>query len=59
MDLPMGFGMTLAQNEQAMKKFEALTEEEKQAVVQKTHTVSSKREMQSLVKSLTDDNLSI
>ncbi len=59
MDLPMGFGMALAQNEQAMKKFEALTEEEKQAVVQKTHTVSSKREMQSLVKSLTDDNLSI
>lgn len=59
MDLPMGFGMALAQNEQAMKKFEALTEEEKQAVVQKAHTVSSKREMQSLVKSLTDDNLSI
>ncbi|MGN0534971.1 MAG: hypothetical protein ACI4IR_03105 [Eubacterium sp.] len=59
MDLPMGFGMALAQNEQAMKKFEALTEEEKQAVVQKTHTVNSKREMQSLVKSLTDDNLSI
>ena len=59
MDLPMGFGIALAQNEQAMKKFEALTEEEKQAVVQKTHTVSSKREMQSLVKSLTDDNLSI
>lgn len=59
MDLPMGFGMALAQNEQAMKKFEALTEEEKQAVVQKTHTVSSKREMHSLVKSLTDDNLSI
>lgn len=59
MDLPMGFGMALAQNEQAMKKFEALTEEEKQAVVQKAHNVSSKREMQSLVKSLTDDNLSI
>lgn len=59
MDLPMGFGMALAQNEQAMKKFEALTEEEKQAVVQKTHTVSSKREMQSLVKSLTDDTLNI
>lgn len=59
MDLPMGFGMALAQNEQAMKKFEALTEEEKQAVVQKTHTVSSKREMKSLVKSLTDDNLII
>lgn len=59
MDLPLGFGMALAQNESAMKKFEALTEEEKQAVVQKTHSVNSKREMQSLVESLTDNTLDI
>ena len=26
LDLPLGFGMTLAQNENAMKNFEAMTE---------------------------------
>lgn len=51
--LPLGFGMALAQNEPAMKAFEALSETEKQAVIQKTHSVNSKREMQQLVASLT------
>ncbi len=31
MDLPMGFGMALAQNEAAMKQFESLSEAQKQA----------------------------
>ena len=49
---PLGFGMALAQNEAAMKKFESLTESEKLAVLQKTHSVRSKQEMQQLVSSL-------
>lgn len=52
LELPLGFGMALAQNEAAMAEFEALTEEEKKAVIQKTHSVSSKKEMHSLVNSL-------
>lgn len=48
----MGFGMALAQNEAAMRQFEALPETEKQAVIQRTHSVNSKREMQRLVDSL-------
>lgn len=35
-DLPLGFGMALAQNETAMQQFEALTTKQKEAVVNKT-----------------------
>lgn len=52
LELPLGFGMALAQNEATMKKFESLTESEKLAVLQKTHSVRSKQEMQQLVSSL-------
>lgn len=51
-DLPLGLGMALAQNEAAMKAFESLSESEKQAIVQRTHGVRSRREMQQLVASL-------
>lgn len=53
-DLPLGFGMALAQNEPAMKKFTSMTDHEKQAIIQKTHNVSSKAEMNALVSSLVD-----
>ncbi len=52
-ELPLGLGMALAQNEAAMKRFESLSEPEKQAFVQKTHSVASKAEMKALVSSLT------
>lgn len=52
--LPLGLGMALAQNEAAMKRFESMTEPEKQALIQRTHQVKSKREMQQLVNQLTD-----
>lgn len=52
-ELPLGFGMALAQNEAAMHAFETMTPEQKQAVIQKTHTVMSKAEMRRLVDSLT------
>ncbi|MGN1002649.1 MAG: YdeI/OmpD-associated family protein [Oscillospiraceae bacterium] len=48
-ELPLGFGMALAQNEAAMKAFEALTDMEKQDIIRKTHSVRSKSEMQQLV----------
>ena len=52
--LPLGFGMALAQNEAAMKHFEALPEAEKQALIEQTHYVSSKKEMRQLIDGLTD-----
>lgn len=33
LELPLGFGMALAQNEAAMKRFESLSEPEKHAVL--------------------------
>ena len=51
-ELPLGFGMALAQNEAAMQKFEGMTEAEKQDFLQRTHNVRSKAEMQQLVASL-------
>lgn len=54
-ELPLGFGMALAQNESAMKSFEQLTEEKKQDVVQKTHSITSKSEMAAFVNSLASD----
>lgn len=55
--LPLGFGMALAQNEPAMKAFESLSESDKEALIQRTHTVSSKKEMQRLVASLTENTI--
>ena len=52
--LPLGLGMALAQNEAAMKRFESMTEPEKQALIARCRQVKSKREMQQLVKQLTD-----
>lgn len=52
-DLPMGFGMALLQNQQATQAFYALSPAQRQAVIDRTHAVSSKSEMQSLVSSLT------
>lgn len=50
----MGFGMALAQNEAAMKRFEALSEADKQALIEQTHNVRSKQEMRQLVAGLCD-----
>jgi len=51
-ELPLGFGMALAQNEAAMHRFESLTETEKQAVLRQVHNVHSKAEMRQLVSGL-------
>ena len=51
--LPLGFSLALAQNPQAMQVFANLSETKRQEILQKTHTVSSKAEMQELVDRLT------
>lgn len=52
MELPLGFGMALAQNEAAMKRFEALSEAEKQEILEQTHHVKSKQEIRQLIAGL-------
>lgn len=51
-ELPIGFAMALAMNEPAMKKFEALSPAEKESIVQQTHGIKSRNEMQKLVMSI-------
>lgn len=50
--VPIGFGMALAMNQPVMNTYAAMTEEEKQAVVNKAHNVRSEKEMHELVESL-------
>lgn len=50
--VPIGFGMALAMNRPAMNAYAAMSEEEKQAIVNKAHNVRSEKEMHDLVSSL-------
>ena len=51
-DLPLGFGMALAQRSEAMQRFCALTDEEQRMVIDHTHQIYSKQEMQAFVDHL-------
>ncbi len=50
--VPIGFGMALAVNEPAMNAYSQMTEEQKQAILNKAHNVRSEKEMHDLVASL-------
>ena len=50
--VPIGFGMALAVNEPAMNAYSTMTEEQKQAIINKAHNVRSEKEMHDLVASL-------
>lgn len=50
--VPIGFGMALAQNEEAVNAYAMMTKEQKNAILQKAHNVRSEREMHDLVASL-------
>ena len=51
-EVPMGLSMALAKNLEAMNAFTALPPEGKAAVIEKTHSVHSKKEMEQLVRDL-------
>lgn len=50
--VPIGFGMALAMNQPAMDAYAAMTEQQKQTVLNRAHNVHSEREMHDLVASL-------
>ncbi len=54
--IPLGFGMALAQNSDAMNYFASLDEQRKQEVIDNCHGVRSKSEMRQYVSSLTEGN---
>lgn len=51
-ELPVGFGMALAMDTEAMNKFASLSEKQKQEIIAAAHSVNSKIEMQMLVDSI-------
>ncbi|MGN0599777.1 MAG: YdeI/OmpD-associated family protein [Oscillospiraceae bacterium] len=55
-EMPIGFGMALAMNPEAMQKFASLPESKKQEIINGTHSVSSKKEMQQYVENLLSMN---
>lgn len=58
-ELPLSFVMNLAQNEAALKRFEAMAKNEKDELINKTHSVHSRDEMRSLVNSLSEGTLNL
>ncbi|MGN0675425.1 MAG: hypothetical protein ACI4KG_06720 [Oscillospiraceae bacterium] len=51
-EMPVGFGMALAMNPEAMEKFASLPENKKQEIISGTHSVSSKSEMRQYVEKI-------
>lgn len=50
--VPIGFGMELAQNEAAMARYAGLSQQEKQAVLDRAHRARSEEEMRQIVSSI-------
>lgn len=51
-EMPVGLGMALAMNPEAMDKFSSLTHQQKQQVIDGTHAVRSRKEMQQYVQDI-------
>jgi len=50
--VPLGFGMALSMNPNALNAYSAMSEEEKQAVLNKAHNAGSEEEMHQIVNNL-------
>ena len=53
-DVPMGLGMALAENLDALNYFASLSHEKQQRIIDHTHQIRSKQEMHSFVSHLKD-----
>ena len=50
--VPIGFGMALAMNPNALNAYSAMSETQKQAVLDKAHNARSEQEMHQIVNSI-------
>lgn len=55
--VPIGFGMALAMNPPALNAYSAMTEEQKQAILNKAHNARSEKEMHQIVSSIAADSI--
>jgi len=51
-EMPVGLGMALAMNPEAMQKFALLPETKKQEIINGTHAIFSKSEMRQYVENI-------
>ena len=51
-EMPLGLGMALSMNPQAMENFALLPESKKQEIINGTHSLSSKEEMRQYVEKI-------
>ena len=51
-ELPLGFGMALAQRPGALARFGAMSQPEQQAIINRAHGANSEQEMQALVEQM-------
>ncbi|NMB30571.1 MAG: hypothetical protein GX988_03925 [Clostridiales bacterium] len=58
-DMPLGFGMALAQDVEAMKQFSKLPVNKQKEIISKTRNVNSRQEMQAYVQQLRDHDFSL
>ncbi len=50
--VPLGFGMALAMNANALNAYSALSEQQKQAILETAHNARSEQEMHQIVNSI-------
>lgn len=50
--VPLGFGMALAMNPTALNAYSSMTEDQKQAILNKAHNARSEQEMHEIVSSM-------
>jgi len=50
--VPLGFGMALSMNPNALNAYSAMTDEQKRAVLNKAHNARSEQEMHEIVNSI-------
>ena len=50
--VPIGFGMALAMNPPALNAYSAMTQEQKQDLLNKAHNARSEKEMHEIVNSI-------
>lgn len=53
--VPIGFGMALAMNPPALNAYSSMTEEQKQAILNKAYNAQSEQEMHRIVNSIAEN----
>lgn len=53
--VPIGFGLALAMNQPAMNAYAAMTEQQKQTILNKAHNARSEKEMHQIVSSIVNN----